>query len=51
MASVPETDVLEAAKGGSPGVLARERTMAGPRFSRWPVPTAALAIHLSIGMA
>ncbi len=34
-----------------PGLLARERTIAGPRFSRWLVPPAALAIHLCIGMA
>jgi MFS family permease len=31
--------------------LARERTVAGPRFNRWLVPPAALAIHLCIGMA
>ncbi len=29
--------------------LDRERSVAGPRFSRWLVPPAALAIHLSIG--
>ncbi|RAO77726.1 MFS transporter [Dyella jiangningensis] len=51
MVSVPEADVLTTAKGGSPGLLARERTIAGPRFNRWLVPPAALAIHLSIGMA
>jgi MFS family permease len=33
------------------GVLSRERTIAGSRFNRWLVPTAALAIHLCIGMA
>ncbi len=33
------------------GLLAREHTVAGPRFNRWLVPPAALAIHLSIGMA
>lgn len=32
-------------------MLARENTIAGPRFNRWLVPPAALAIHLSIGMA
>ncbi|WP_425479726.1 OFA family MFS transporter [Dyella jiangningensis] len=48
---MPEADVLTTAKGGSPGLLARERTIAGPRFNRWLVPPAALAIHLSIGMA
>ncbi|MFN8651465.1 MAG: hypothetical protein U0133_06165 [Gemmatimonadales bacterium] len=34
------------------GLLDRERTVAGPRFNcSWLVPLAALAIHLSIGMA
>jgi MFS family permease len=33
------------------GFLSRERTIAGPGFNRWLVPPAALAIHLSIGMA
>src|SRR5262245_20834974 len=33
------------------GLLARERTIAAPGFNRWLVPPAALAIHLSIGMA
>ncbi len=33
------------------GVLERERTTAGPRFNRWLVPPAALAIHLCIGMS
>jgi len=32
-------------------LLDRERTIAGPGFNRWLVPPAALAIHLSIGMA
>ncbi len=32
------------------GLLARERSVAGPRFNRWLVPPAALAIHLCIGM-
>jgi MFS family permease len=31
--------------------LDRERSVASPRFSRWLVPPAALAIHLSIGQA
>ncbi len=31
--------------------LARERTIAEPRYSRWLVPTAALAIHMCIGQA
>ncbi len=33
------------------GFLSRENTVAGPSFNRWLVPPAALAIHLSIGMA
>jgi MFS family permease len=35
----------------APGLLDRERTIAGPDFSRWLIPPAALAIHLCIGMA
>ncbi len=33
------------------GFLDRERAVAGPAYSRWLVPPAALAIHLSIGQA
>ena len=33
------------------GLLAKDRTVAGPGFNRWLVPPAALAIHLCIGMA
>lgn len=33
------------------GFLSRERIVANPRFNRWLVPPAALAIHLCIGMA
>ena len=33
------------------GLLDKERTIAGSGFNRWLVPPAALAIHLSIGMA
>jgi MFS family permease len=32
-------------------ILAKERIVAGPGFNRWLIPPAALAIHLSIGMA
>ncbi|HXC57871.1 MAG TPA: MFS transporter, partial [Steroidobacteraceae bacterium] len=32
-------------------LLGRERIIAGPRFNRWLIPPAALAIHLCIGMA
>jgi MFS family permease len=35
----------------APAFLARERTIAGPGFSRWLIPPSALAIHLCIGMA
>ena len=35
----------------SHGFLDRERIVATPRFNRWLVPPAALAIHLCIGMA
>jgi len=43
--------VLEAGAGSGAGLLSKERTVAGPRFNRWLVPPAALAIHLCIGMA
>ncbi len=33
------------------GILARERTIAGPAYNRWLVVPAALAVHLCIGMA
>jgi hypothetical protein len=33
----------------SVGFPARERIVAPPGWSRWPVPPAALAIHLAIG--
>ncbi|HUA80218.1 MAG TPA: OFA family MFS transporter [Dyella sp.] len=49
MTVVPEA--VAASGGTAPGWLARERTIAGPRFNRWLVPPAALAIHLCIGMA
>jgi hypothetical protein len=35
----------------SAGLLDKERIIAAPGFNRWLVPPAALAIHLSIGMA
>jgi len=37
--------------GASPGLLDKERTTAPLGYNRWLVPPAALAIHLSIGMA
>jgi MFS family permease len=38
-------------EGSEVGFLERARTVAKPGFNRWLVPPAALAIHLSIGMA
>ncbi len=38
-------------EAGTYGLLERGRTVAKPGFNRWFVPPAALAIHLSIGMA
>lgn len=35
--------------GNAPGILDRERIVAGEGFSRWLVPPAALCVHLSIG--
>src|SRR5690349_2344579 len=35
----------------APGLLDRERIVAGPGFSRWLVPPAALCVHLCIGQA
>ncbi len=34
-----------------PGLLSRERIIAGPSFNRWLIPPCALAIHLCIGQA
>ena len=36
--------------GSKPGILDKERTIAGPGFSRWLVPPAALAIHLCLSL-
>ena len=38
-------------RGGAGGLLSRDRTVAGPGFSRWMVPPAALCVHLCIGQA
>jgi MFS family permease len=43
--------VLPAGTSNGVGLLAKERTIAGPGFNRWLVPPAALCIHLCIGMA
>ena len=37
--------------GATGGFFSREHTVAKPGFNRWLVPPAALAIHLSIGIA
>jgi MFS family permease len=37
--------------GAGLGFFSRERTVAGPGFSRWLVPPAALCVHLCIGQA
>ena len=42
------TDVIPP---GTPGLLDKERTVAGAGYNRWLVPPAALCIHLCIGMA
>ncbi len=42
---------LAESHAASPGLLDKARTVAPPGFSRWLIPPAALAIHLSIGMA
>jgi MFS family permease len=49
MSSASESLGHRGAGGG--GILSRERTVAGPKFNRWLIPPAALAIHLCIGMA
>ncbi len=46
-----DAGALGGAGSAQPGLLAKERTVAGPGFNRWLVPPAALAIHLCIGMA
>ena len=45
--------VMNGTEDGAPsgGWLSKERTIAGPGYSRWLLPPAALAIHLCIGMA
>ncbi len=48
---VEAADVMAGSGVQRPGLLSKERIIAGPGFSRWLVPPAALAIHLCIGMA
>ena len=50
------SSVLEGGRLGRPGVvqpgiLDKERIIAGPGFNRWLVPPAGLVVHLCIGMA
>ncbi|BES69555.1 OFA family MFS transporter [Marinobacter nanhaiticus D15-8W] len=51
MDGITEDGALASGGRRSAGFFARESTIAGPSFNRWLVPTAALAIHLCIGMA
>lgn len=51
MDSITEGGAVASGGRRSTGFFARESTIAGPNFNRWLVPTAALAIHLCIGMA
>ncbi|WP_148861403.1 OFA family MFS transporter [Marinobacter fonticola] len=51
MDGITEDGTLASGGRRSAGFFARESTIAGPNFNRWLVPTAALAIHLCIGMA
>lgn len=51
MVSTAGTDSVLGSGFRAPGLLDRQRTIARPGFNRWLVPPAALAIHLSIGMA
>jgi MFS family permease len=41
--------VIEGVALQTPAFLDKSRSIAGPGFSRWAVPPAALAVHLSIG--
>ena len=50
-AGVLDGDGINGNHGPRPGLLDKERIIAGPGFNRWLVPPAALAIHLCIGMA
>lgn len=51
MDGISRSDAPASSGRGHVGFFSRERTIAGPNFNRWKVPTAALAIHLCIGMA
>jgi len=43
--------ILNGGLSATRGFFDKPRTVAGPGFNRWLIPPAALAIHLSIGMA
>ena len=45
------TTAQQRGEGAAPGLLHRDRIIAGPGFSRWMVPPAALCVHLCIGQA
>jgi MFS family permease len=45
------TTARPSGRGPVAGLLDRDRIVANPRYNRWLVPPAALAIHLCIGMA
>ena len=45
------TTLPRGGSGALGGLLHRDRTVAGPGFSRWMVPPAALCVHLCIGQA
>jgi MFS family permease len=47
--STPRLASQEQVRKAEPSLLDRERSIAPPRYSRWLVPPAALAIHLCIG--
>lgn len=51
MATTVGADALPGSASHAGGLLDKRRTIARPGFNRWLVPPAALAIHLSIGMA
>ena len=51
MATTVDAEQIPPSAPSTPGLLDRQRTIAPRGFNRWLVPPAALAIHLSIGMA
>jgi MFS family permease len=51
VANTVSTETMPRSARRAPGLLDKRRAIAAPGFNRWLVPPAALAIHLSIGMA